>query len=275
MLRLLPHLAHHVALTGTGGVEPDQVERLQGDVIARQRLQRFRHGRERRRLAQRRTLRAGHQHEPGALRIGQGVNRRPVLRTLLLQPGQRAQAGSVTVAGLQKADSCPWQLQQPDPVAGRRGIEHDVIESCRELRADQQRRELVERGVLGRAGARHLRDRTNPVADLKPEHLADIGRQIGADQQHAPSCRGQLHGSGTGDRSLADPALAGEEQEARRRLEELHAEPPTGQQQLPPVQQPDSTLGSGARAGAQPLAAATCAVGEATPAQRARSARVG
>jgi hypothetical protein len=48
------------------------------------------------------------------------------------------------------------------------------------------------------------------------EHLPDIGRRVGADQQHPLPLGGQLNGRGAGDGGLADATLAGEEQEAGR-----------------------------------------------------------
>jgi hypothetical protein len=80
-----------------------------------------------RRLAQRGALRAGHQHQARALHVGQGGHGLLVLAALLLQPGQRPQAGGVALACLQKTAPCARQLQQADGVARGRGVEQDVL----------------------------------------------------------------------------------------------------------------------------------------------------
>ena len=80
-----------------------------------------------RRLAQGGLLGARHQHQARALRVGQGIDRVLVLRALLLQPGQRAQARRVALAGLEEAAPGAGQLQQADGVAGGCGVEDDVI----------------------------------------------------------------------------------------------------------------------------------------------------
>ncbi len=73
-----------------------------------------------------------------------------------------------------------------------------------------------------RAQVRHLRDGGDVVADGNTKDLPDIGRRVGADQQHALVRRGQLNRRGAGNRGLADAALAGEKQKTWRLFEELH-----------------------------------------------------
>ena len=50
-----------------------------------------------------------------------------VLRALLFQAGQRPEAGGVALAGLEKAAPRAGQLQQADGMAGRGGVENDVV----------------------------------------------------------------------------------------------------------------------------------------------------
>jgi hypothetical protein len=79
-------------------------------------------------FAQGGLLGSGHQHQAGTRRVGQRVDGRLVLAALLLQPGQRAEAGGIALALLQKAAPGARQLQQADGVAGGRGVENDVVE---------------------------------------------------------------------------------------------------------------------------------------------------
>ena len=60
------------------------------------------------------------------------------------------------------------------------------------------------------------------VANVDPEHLTDIRRRIGADEQHAASGFGELNRRRAGDRCFADAALAGEEEETRSFFEKFH-----------------------------------------------------
>jgi hypothetical protein len=59
----------------------------------------------------------------------------------------------------------------------------------------------------------HARDRARLGRHRHAEHVAEIGRRIGADDEHPAAGVAQRHGDGTGDRRLAHAALAGEEQE--------------------------------------------------------------
>ena len=71
--------------------------------------------------------------------------------------------------------------------------------------------------------ARHVLNGSHGVADGHAEDLPDIGRGVGADQQHllAGLCQGQ--GGRAGHRGLANAALACEENEPWSVLEEFHA----------------------------------------------------
>ena len=175
-----------------------------------------------------RAGRPGHQDDRRPRRIAQGRQRRLETRLLHLQPRMRAEAGGAPVVALEKAGPRLGQAQQAQGVAGRRGVEDDVVE----LRgvAGQQAGELVEGGDLGGAGARELlahggqllgrcwprasvparagdrlsaavsgsmfiADRPGTpgtgrgrVGQLDRQHLVEVRRRIGADQQHL-ACR--------------------------------------------------------------------------------------
>jgi len=143
------------------------------------------------------------------------------------------------------------QAQQPQRVAGRGGIEHDVVE-IRPV-ARQQPDKRVERRDLGRAGARqlllhvgpigfagggvhlgqhaqairgrrilgidihrkkprHARNRPGFLRQFDAEHLVEIGGGIGADQQHAQAAIGKGNGACATERGFANTALAGKKQ---------------------------------------------------------------
>ena len=76
------------------------------------------------------SLRSGDQHHPGAVRVGQRGHGRSVDGALLVQPGQRSQTRCIALPRLQELRPGPGQLQQPDRVAGGRGVEHDLIEAA-------------------------------------------------------------------------------------------------------------------------------------------------
>ena len=107
-------------------------------------------------LAQRGGLGPGDQDQPGAHGVSQSLDRRLVLGALLLQPGQRAETGSIAFVLVEKARPCARQLQQADGVTGRRGIEDDVIVADNQRRVSQQRGELVEGGNFRGACAGQL-----------------------------------------------------------------------------------------------------------------------
>ncbi len=76
----------------------------------------------------------GDQHQPGAARVGQGVDGGRVAASLFFQTGQRAQARRVALACVEEAAPGAGQLQQPDGVSGRRGVEDDVVVARRSAR---------------------------------------------------------------------------------------------------------------------------------------------
>ena len=191
------------------------------------------------------------------------LNRRLILRALLFEPRERAEAGGVAFSRFKEAAPCDGELQQADGVAGRRGVEDDVVVTGGDFGIGQQRGEFVEGGDFRRAGsrklllnalddgfrqlaahgaddavaiglrgglrvdfkrkqARHGGNGGDLVADGDPEHLTDIRRRIGADEQHAASGFRELDRRRAGDRRFADAALAGEEEETRRAFEKFH-----------------------------------------------------
>ena len=74
---------------------------------------------------------------------------------------------------------------------------------------------------LQRVEAGHLRNRGDLVADGGTEHLGDVARRVGADQQHPLALVGEVHGRGARDAGLADTALASEEKVPGRVVEKL------------------------------------------------------
>lgn len=88
--------------------------------------------------------------------LGQGVERRLVLDALLFQPGQRAKAGGVAFAVIQKGAPGARQLEQAYRVASRRRIENDVIVVVVQAGVGEQIGKFVERGDLGGARAGEL-----------------------------------------------------------------------------------------------------------------------
>ena len=67
---------------------------------------------------------------------------------MLLQSGQRAQAGGVSLAGRQEIGPGTGQLKQPDGVAGRGGVEDDVLILPVGRVVGEQVGELIKRGDL-------------------------------------------------------------------------------------------------------------------------------
>ena len=72
-------------------------------------------------------LGASDQDQPGPGRVLERGDGCGVDRALLVQAGQRAQAGGVALAGLEEVGPRAGQLQQPDGVAGGGGVEDDVV----------------------------------------------------------------------------------------------------------------------------------------------------
>ena len=74
---------------------------------------------------------------------------------------------------------------------------------------------------LDRRQANDPGDRSEPMTDPGGEDLGEVGGRVGTDQQHPLPLVGQVHRGRARDRGLADPALAGEEQELRAVSQEL------------------------------------------------------
>jgi len=98
---------------------------------------------------------------------------------------------------------------------------HDGGRQSAAIRADELFAIRVRRGfgvnVHGQQPA-HVRDGRRPAAQRAAQHFAEIGRRVGADEQHAFAAVGQGNRRGTGQRGLADAALAREKQKTRGRL---------------------------------------------------------
>ena len=107
-------------------------------------------------FAQRRLLCAGDQNQARALRIGQGFDRVPVLGALLFKAGKGSEARGVALAFIQKTAPGARQLQQPDRVAGGRGVKNDVVVAGGQCPVGQQCSELVEGCYLGSTGTGEL-----------------------------------------------------------------------------------------------------------------------
>ena len=78
-------------------------------------------------FAQGGVLSAGDEDEPGALSIREGLHGGIILCALLFEARERAEARGVAFARFEKARPGDGQLQQPDGVAGRRGVENNVV----------------------------------------------------------------------------------------------------------------------------------------------------
>ena len=75
------------------------------------------------------------------------------LRSWLVEAGQRTEAGRVAEPVFEEGGPFAGELEQPDGVAGRGGVEDDVVVGRDGLRIPDQPRELIERRDLNRAGA--------------------------------------------------------------------------------------------------------------------------
>ena len=80
-----------------------------------------------RHFAQGRPLSARDQDQSRAARIGQRLDRRPILHPLLFETGQRPEARGIALARVEEPGPGPWQLQQPYGVPGGCRVENDVI----------------------------------------------------------------------------------------------------------------------------------------------------
>ena len=85
-------------------------------------------GRRPRRLGQRRALRAGNQHDDGPGRVGECLACLPEAGSLQGQGTVRAQAGGNALALPEKARPGMRQAQEPERMAGRRGVEDHMVE---------------------------------------------------------------------------------------------------------------------------------------------------
>src|SRR5664279_1461735 len=164
------------------------------------------------------------------------------------------ETGRASVIARQKAGPGLWQAKQSQRVAGRGGIENNVVEP--RLIAIQKSHKLVEGGNFGGASAGelfahdrslssssfgtelfehagsitfsrslrvnvhrresgHVWHRGRPIGQRNLEHLVEVRRGIGADEQDARSTVGKADGCGTRQRGFANTALAGEKQKRR------------------------------------------------------------
>ena len=171
----------------------------------------------------------------------------------------RPQAGSATIIALEESGPRLGQAEQAQGVPRGRRVEDDVIVGSGVARQERRklieggdlgragtgqlfahRREFLGAGTradlrqnplavglgcvvgvdvqhrqAGRAGHRH-----RCVAKFNAEHLVQIRRRVGADQQHLLAGIRQAHCNCGRQRGLADPALAGEKQKSGRVLHE-------------------------------------------------------
>ena len=102
-----------------------------------------------------RRVGAGDEHERRRRRIGEHRDRGLVDRSLTLEAGERAEARGLLGVG-EVVRPGGWQRQQPQRVAGRRGVEHDVVVALGGGRVGEQTGERVERGDLDGARAGEL-----------------------------------------------------------------------------------------------------------------------
>ena len=191
------------------------------------------------------------QNHRGLRRVAQGVECGLEAHFLHLQARVRPQAGRTAIVAAEKPGPGLGKTQQAQGVPRRRRVEDDVVvargivgQEGRELVERSNLRgagagQLLTHGreFLGAGVCAHLRDHplaiglggvvgvdvqhrqarraghgNRRVAKLDPEHLVQVRCSVGADQQHLLA-RVREHQRGGGRRrSLADAALAGEEQ---------------------------------------------------------------
>ena len=210
-------------------------------------------------LRERRPLRAAHQDQGRQRNIGQRAQAGLIQRLLRLKSGQRSQAGGPR--GARCHEPCPGarQLQQPQRVSGRGGVENDVIVV---RRAGQQLGELVEGGDLGGAGPRqlllhapecglgqhlavwahnalavgpggglrvdvqgpkagHARDARRLPRQTRAQDFIQVRRGVRAHQQNALASVGELDRRRASQRRLADAAFAREEEDPGGAVQEV------------------------------------------------------
>ncbi len=185
-------------------------------------------------LAERRGLCPCDEHHAGPAGVGECVDRRLVLRALLVEPGERPEAGGVALPGVQKPAPRARQLQQADGVPGRRRVEDDVVVPGGDAGVGQQVGELVEGGNLGRAGARELLlDALHHIVRQDATHRADDAIAIALRRRFRIDLeRGQARHVRNGRHLVADrqaedlPDVRGRvgahEQHARAGIGQLH-----------------------------------------------------
>ena len=110
----------------------------------------------RRDLVDRGALSAGDQEQQRAVGVGERMDGVGIDGLLLLETGQRPEAGRVALALLEEAGPRAGQLEEAQRVTGGCGVEDDVVVAVGHRGVGQQRGELVERRDLRGAGAREL-----------------------------------------------------------------------------------------------------------------------
>ena len=114
-------------------------------------------------FGERGLLRAADEHERRELWVAERADAGGVELRLILQAGQRTQAGDPGGVCIDEAGPCGRQREQPQRVTGRRGVEDDVVIASGRFGVTKQRGEGVKRGDLDRARARqaflHARER--------------------------------------------------------------------------------------------------------------------
>ena len=158
-------------------------------------------------LRQRRLLGAADQHQRRHFRIAERAHARGVQVSLLLQPGQRTQTRHPGRVGIDEPGPCRGQRQQPQRMAGRRGVEDHMVITRRARRIAEQPHERIKRGDLdrARAGQRFLhagqgavREQPavradHPLAVLARRRLGiDVRRVKTGDPRHRPRPLGKL-----------------------------------------------------------------------------------
>jgi hypothetical protein len=191
--------------------------------------------------------RAGSPGRPWSSRIAQRVECGLEANLLHLQARVRAEAGGTAVVALQEAGPGLGQAEQPQGVPGRRRVEDDVVPGLRRRRpaGTRTRRRMRSRSCRHPTAARapstvpprsrwlpsapapaggrtrpRCRGRcsapTGPVRpgtgtgvlrNAMPEHLVEVRRGIGADEQHLLAGVGQVSAAAVDSEVLPTPPL--------------------------------------------------------------------
>ena len=109
--------------------------------------------------------------------------------------------------------------------------------------------------------------RTRLLVERGAQHLVEVGRRVGGHDQHASAAADERDGGRAGQRGLAHASLAGEEQDACRRIQQSGE---GAHQQVPPPPQQPPEPDAGAAIVRLARRRGTC-----TPAQPASSLRYG